>query len=163
MTTATHADQPMPTIQQLIRIELDRGKTVRDLEADSGGEVKFQTFHQLATHPPHQFPKETKTIRGIARALRCSEATVVLAYAAGLGIYISGLSNFALRLPPGVDDLDPQLQDSMVGVIRAAVKSHTAMIVNFSNEPVHNVSVTVEGDKEQAAVAPTKRRARARR
>lgn len=155
----------MPTIGDLIRNELQRGKSVRDLETDSGGQVAFQTFQQLAHRPPRNFPKDPKTVRGMARALQVDEMTVVLAYAAGLGIYISGLSNFALRLPPGVDDLDPQLQDSMVGMIRAAVKSHTAMLVmiNTSDKPVHNVSVTVEGDKEQAAVAPTKRRARARR
>lgn len=114
---------PVPTIRDLIRSALDEGKSVRDLAADSGDRVKFQTFQELANHPPKQFPKDPKTIAGMAGALRVSETTVVLAYAKGLGIGISTDSGFALRLPVGIDTVDPRMQDALIAVARAAVKS----------------------------------------
>lgn len=114
---------PVPTIRDLIHFLLDAGKTVRELAADSGGRVKFQTFQELANHPPKQFPKDNKTIVGMAKALRVSEATVVLAYAKGLGIDVLTDSRFALRLPVGVDAIDPQMQDALIAVARAAVSS----------------------------------------
>lgn len=110
----------MPTIRDLIRAELDRGKSVRDLEIDSGGVVKFQTFQELSNRPPRQFPKSVETIRGMARALRLDETAVVLAYAKGLGIDIRAGSTFALRLPPDVDRMPPQMQNALIAVVRAA-------------------------------------------
>lgn len=111
----------VPTIRDLIRAELDAGKSVRDLEADSGHRVKYQTFQELSNQPPKQFPKEVKTVQGMAQALRCTETAVVLAYAASLGIEVQG-SDFALRLPPGVDDLDHEMKSALVSVVRAATK-----------------------------------------
>lgn len=113
----------VPTIKDLIRVELDSGKSVRDLEVDSGGRVKFQTFQELSNRAPRQFPKAPETIRGMARALQVDETTVVLAYARGLGIDVAAGSMFALRLPPGVDELDPQMQNALIGVVRAAATS----------------------------------------
>jgi hypothetical protein len=119
----------MPTIKDLIRAELDRGKSVRDLEADSDGAVKFQTFQELSSRPPKQFPKSVETIRGMARALRLDETTVVLAYAKGLGIDIHAGSVFALRLPPDVDQLDPQMQNALIAVARAAAQPSNSLQV----------------------------------
>lgn len=109
----------VPTIRELIRAELDAGKSVRDLEADSGHRVKFQTFQELSNQPPRQFPKEVKTIQGMSAALHCTETAIVLAYAASLGIEVQG-SDFALRLPPGVDALDSEMKSALVSVVRAA-------------------------------------------
>jgi hypothetical protein len=113
----------VPTIKELIREALDAGKTVRQLEADSGYLVRFQTFQELANHPPKQFPKHVHTITGVAAALNLSESTVVLAYAAGLGIPVQAGSSFALRLPPDVDTIDLALRDSILQLLRAALQS----------------------------------------
>lgn len=113
----------VPSIKDLIRAALDAGKTVRQLEADSGDRVRFQTFQELSNHPPKEFPKQAKTITGMAAALNISESTVVLAYATGLGVPVSAGPTFALRLPPGVDNLDPSMQDAIIQVARAAVRS----------------------------------------
>lgn len=112
----------VPSIRDLIREALDTGKTVRDLQADSGELVRFQTFQELSRHDPKQFPKDLKTFTGMSAALRVPETTVVLAYAKSIGVDISGASPFALRLPPGVDGLDPDVQDAVVRLIRALLR-----------------------------------------
>lgn len=113
----------VPSIKELITAALDAGKTVRQLEADSGDRVRFQTFQELSKHPPKQFPKYASTIVGMAAALNVSESTVVLAYATGLGIPVSAGPMFALRLPPGVDTIEPAMQDAIIQVARAALQS----------------------------------------
>lgn len=111
----------VPTIRDLVRAALDAGKTVRQLEIDSGGLVRFQTFQELSARPPKQFPKRIDTIIGVATALNVSESTVVLAYAAGLGIPVHAGSTFALRLPPGVDNIELPLQDAILQLMRSAL------------------------------------------
>lgn len=119
----TPKTDPVPTIRDLIRSALDSGRSVRDLEQDSGYRVKFQTFQELANHAPRQFPKETKTITGMAQALNVTEAAVVLAYAKGLGISVDGINNtFALRLPAGIASVEPEMQNAIINMARAAVK-----------------------------------------
>lgn len=113
----------VPSIRELIQAALDAGKTVRQLEADSGYRVRFQTFQNLSKHAPKEFPKHPETIAGMVAALNVSESTVVLAYATGLGIPVDAGSTFALRLPPGVDALDPSMQDAIIRVARAALQS----------------------------------------
>jgi hypothetical protein len=90
------------------------------LKLTHGYRVKYQTFQELSNHPPKQFPKDRKTVAGMARALRCTETAVVLAYARGLGIGVQG-PDLALRLPPGVDDLDREMKAALVSMARAAV------------------------------------------
>jgi hypothetical protein len=110
--------QSVPTIKDLVRHAIDGGKTVRALQADSGDRVRFQAFQELATTAPKGFPKETKTIEGIALALDISEMAVVLAYAQSLGIAVDTDSSFALRLPPGVDGIDGEIQDAIINLTR---------------------------------------------
>lgn len=115
--------EDVPSIKDLIRTELDGGKTVRQLAKDSGGRVQFQTFQNLSRHPPKEFPKDPKTITGMALALGVPETTVVLAYARSLGIGVTADSSFALRLPAAVDRLDPALQDALINLVRAATRT----------------------------------------
>lgn len=129
----------VPSIKELIRAALDAGKTVRQLEADSGDRVRFQTFQELSNHPPKQFPKHAETITGMAAALNISESTVVLAYATGLGVPVSTGPTFALRLPPGVDQLEPAMQDAIIQVARAALQSGTGRPVGAVDEREHPV------------------------
>lgn len=113
----------VPTIRDLIRAAFDEGRSVRDLEQDSGYLVKYQTFQELGTNSPRQFPKETKTITGMAQALNVTETAVVLAYARGLGVPVEAGSNtFALRLPPDVATIEPDMQNALISMIRAAVR-----------------------------------------
>lgn len=115
----------MATISELIQGALDAGRTVRQLAEDSGGRIKFQTFQTLSKAPPKQFPKDPKTITGMSVALKVPESTIVLAYAKGLGVKVTTDSSFALRLPPGVDAIDPALQDAIINLTRAALRSPT--------------------------------------
>lgn len=113
----------VPTIRDLIRSAVDEGRSFRDLEADSGYRVKFQTFQELANHPPAQFPKKVDTITGMAQSLHVTETAVVLAYAKSLGIPVGGVDNtFALRLPAGVATIEPEMQRAIINMARAAVK-----------------------------------------
>lgn len=136
----------VPSIKDLIRAALDTGKTVRQLEADSGDRVRFQTFQELSKHPPKQFPKFAETIAGMATALNVSESTVVLAYATGLGVPVSAGPTFALRLPPGVDDLDPSMQDAIIQVARAALQSGRPRLIDPVTEN--------EGEELSGPLAP---------
>ncbi|MCP2162692.1 hypothetical protein [Williamsia serinedens] len=120
----------MPTIRDLIREALAAGKSVRDLEADSGYQVKFQTFQELSNSAPKQFPKKLETIDGMARALHATESAIVLAYASGLGIPVTSRSDFALRLPAGVDDLDEPMKKALISVVRAALTTGEADAVD---------------------------------
>lgn len=118
----------VPTIKDLIRSELDGGKSVRDLAKDSGERVKFQTFQELSISPPKQFPKDPKTIVGMALALKVSETAIVLAYASSLGITVAAGSNLAMRLPADVDKLSPAMQDAIINLTRAALKAPEAAV-----------------------------------
>lgn len=124
----------MPTIKHLIRCALDEGRTVRDLAHDSNYQVKFQTFQQLSLHPPKQFPKDIKTIDGMAQALRVSRAVIVLAYAESLGVPLENESStFITRLPSDVDQLDIDMQNALIALARAAVKSAGRAVI--ADEP----------------------------
>lgn len=112
----------VPTIRDLIRDALDGGSSVRKLADDSNGLVKFQTFQELSNAAPSQFPKDIKTVRGMASALRVPESTIVLAYAKSLGIDVSVESGIAARMPKGADGLGIEMQNALVSIVRAAVK-----------------------------------------
>lgn len=118
----------VPTIKDLIRSALDSGKSVRELAEDSGQRVKFQTFQELSNHAPKQFPKDPKTITGMALALKVSETAIVLAFASSLGITVTTGSNLAMRLPADVDKLSPEMQDAIVNLTRAALKAPEAAV-----------------------------------
>jgi hypothetical protein len=125
----------VPTIRELIRKALDGGKSVRDLAEDSGYRVKFQTFQDLSNHAPKQFPKDPKTITGMALALKVSETSIVLAYAKSLGITVATGSNLSMRLPADVDKLSPDMQDAIVSVARAALERAPEKPVGSRNLP----------------------------
>lgn len=124
----------VPTIGELINEALD-GSSVRKLEADSGYLVKYQTFQQLSKSAPDGFPKDTKTIRGMAIALKVPESTIVLAYAKGLGVDVSTESGIAARMPRGADALGIEMQNALISVVRAAVKMNGADHVDQPTSP----------------------------
>jgi hypothetical protein len=122
----------VPTIRELIRAALDGGRSVRDLEHDSGYRVKFQTFQHLSVNAPDQFPKKVDTIVGMAEALNVTSTAVVMAYAQSLGIPMEVRSTFAMRLPPDADDLDIEVQNALIAVVRASVRSRRRV---FADKP----------------------------
>lgn len=143
----------VPTIRELIQDAIDSGKSVRDLSAASGDRVKHQTFQELSKRAPKQFPKESKTISGMSAALGYPEATIVLAYAKGLGISVETDSQFALRLPYGVDGLDPEMQSALVSVARAAVNQIGVTNDLTTQAPPTPSSTEAEGENIRAGDA----------
>lgn len=142
---------PVPTIRDLIREALAAGKSVRDLEADSGYQVKFQTFQELSNSAPKQFPKKLETIDGMARALHATESAIVLAYASGLGVPVTSRSDFALRLPAGVDDLDEPMKRALISVVRAALTPGEPDAVDTTPQP-GAPSEADQGEKSDAGM-----------
>lgn len=124
----------VPTIKELIRSALDGGKSVRELAEESGQRVKFQTFQELSNHAPKQFPKDPKTITGMALALKVSETAIVLAFAKSLGITVTTGSNLSMRLPADVDKLSPEMQDAIVSVARAALDARSVVVPDKPKE-----------------------------
>lgn len=140
----------VPTIRELIQEAIDSGRSVRQLAADSGHRVKHQTFQDLSKRSPLQFPKEAKTIAGMSQALGYPESTIVLAYAKGLGINVETDSEFALRLPHGVDGLDPEMQMALVSVARAAVNQIGVTNDLTTQATLTPGTTTAEGEKNGA-------------
>lgn len=145
-------DRPdVSTIKDLIRAALDNGKTVRQLEADSGRRVRFQTFQELSNNAPKNFPRDIHdTITGMALALGVPETTVVLAYAKSLGIHITTGSPFALRIPAGVDRLDPAVQDSFLNLMRNVVRAVETAAESTASGEAHK-GEEVSDDAEPAS------------
>lgn len=138
----------VPTIRELIQRAVDDGKTFRALEAASGDRVKFQTFQNLVHNAPLQFPKDNKTIEGMAAALGVPEATVVLGYAKGLGLDITTDSLFADLLPRGTDELDVEFQNALVSVVRAAIRMQKGVHHAVENETPSGTPPEVDPPKE---------------
>ena len=118
------------TITDLIRAKLDTGKSVRDLARDSGDRVKHQTFDDYSRRAPKSWPKETKTISGMAAALGVTETSIVLAYAASLGVDVAVDSMLAQQLPAATVHLTPQLRNAIVALINAAAAATTEGATN---------------------------------
>lgn len=116
----------MNSITDLIRAQMAvTGRSYRDMEAISekaGYKVRHQTFNDLANRGPEGFPRNVDTVRGIAAALDTTSEAVVLGYAVSLGLPIGERSSFELQLPRRVSDLDPQVANNLVSLIRSILE-----------------------------------------
>lgn len=100
------------------------GWTYRELEARSGGAIKYQRWQQLATGKRiTEFP-EPATLQAIATAIDVDVTAVVIAAAKTIGLQVRPTgSDFATMLPTGVDGIEPEMRDALLRVIRLASKS----------------------------------------
>jgi len=87
----------------------------------AGYKVRHQAFNTLANRGPEGFPRHVETVKGIAVALDLTEEEVLMGYAVSLGIPVRGKSSFETRLPPRVDELDPEIADNLIRLIRSVI------------------------------------------
>ncbi|WP_448222796.1 hypothetical protein [Gordonia iterans] len=110
-----------PTITDLITARREEtGWSYRTLAAAGGNLVSHQQLASLGTAGPREWPKTTDTIAGLAKALDVREDTIVLAFAAALGIKIpTQPSLLAVQLPATTDRLTAAERTHIVGLVRA--------------------------------------------
>lgn len=112
----------MPTIAELITAHMDStGASLGDLSRKSGDVLSVQNLSKIVTKPQRAFPK-LQTARALSDALQVSITTIVLAYAASLGLPVkqSG-SALEVMLPPGTDALTPEDRDAIRAITRALI------------------------------------------
>lgn len=109
-----------PTIRDLIAARVaSTGWSQRELAYASDDMVSHQTVQDLAAAPPKAWPKTNRTILGLARALDVTPETVVLAYAASLGIPVKARQPLiSIQMPPSADTLTAAERNSIVALIR---------------------------------------------
>lgn len=145
----------VPTIAELITAYRDRTGTpsyevmarkVRD-------ELQPNRLHQLHTKPPKTFASP-RTMELLAELLEVPVATIVLSYAASLGVPVRDAApELARRLPPGIDALTQHDEDAVLGVVRALVDARrkaeppdagdakpTADVVNLARPPMPDLT-----------------------
>jgi len=77
----------VPTIAELLLAYRDRtGTSYAEMSRKVGDEITAARMHQLATRPPGQFPKTPRVVELLARLLEVPVTTIVLGFAAGLGV-----------------------------------------------------------------------------
>ncbi|MFC3299604.1 hypothetical protein ACFOD8_08270 [Arthrobacter agilis] len=151
----------MQSISELLRSEKDAsGLSYRDLverASKAGYSLKFQYVNELVVSGPKSWPKNPDTFRALAAILRVSEKSVVLAYAASLGLDVTdSTSPFATRLPAGTEKLSPSMQDALIAVVRAATQEEgdgnvsTAPITRAGESPAPSDEAT-QDDVDLAA------------
>lgn len=115
----------VPTIAELLLAYRDRtGTSYAEMSRKVGDEITAARMHQLATRPPGQFPKTPRVVELLARLLEVPVTTIVLGFAAGLGLDVRpGSGLLAQALPPGVDDLPGHDRDAVIAVARALVRA----------------------------------------
>ncbi len=94
------------------------------------------------------------TIRGLAHALNLPEVTIVLGFAAEIGIDVAG-ARFAERLPPNVDTLPEHQLDALTNLIRAMLRSDDQLTVTDANTALPSVS---DSDVLSGRVKPGRQR-----
>ncbi len=141
----------VPTIAELLLAYRDRtGASYAEMARKVGDELTPARMHQLTTEPPKQFPKLPRTVALLADMLEVPVTTVVLAFAAGLGIPVnSSDSLLALTLPPGTDDLTGEDRNAIVAVTRQlldarkaarAVPEHRGELIDLARPPAPDLS-----------------------
>lgn len=113
----------MPTIAELLLAYRDRtGDSYADMSRKVRHELHISRLQQLATAPPKEFPKQPRTVELLAELLEVPVTTIVLGFAAGLGIPVSHTGSMLERtLPPGTDSLTAEDREAIRAVTRALV------------------------------------------
>lgn len=118
----------VPTIAELLLAYRDRtGDSYADMSRKVRNEIHISRLQQLATAPPREFPKQPRTVELLAELLEVPITTIVLGFAAGLGIPVSHTGSMLERtLPPGTDSLTAEDREAIRAVTRALVDARTA-------------------------------------
>ena len=102
------------------------GRSYAELSRDGGGTPSPQRWQQMVALEPKTFP-ESPAIRGMARALRVTERTIIMSAAEGLGFEVAqSESGFILGLPGGYEQLPPSDWSVIWSVIQALVDARRA-------------------------------------
>lgn len=128
---ARHAhSSDVPTIASLLNNYRDRtGASYKDMSRRSGDVLTVARLQQLATAPPKEFPKHTRTMEALASLLEVPLATIVLAFAAGLGMPVRDSGPLlALSLPPGTDNLTDRDRDAILAVTRQLIAARSRQV-----------------------------------
>ena len=104
------------TLSELI-VRLADGRSNVALSADCGGVPARSRLNQLINRELIEFPS-VEIINGLARGLRVSPETVILACATSLGFRVGQPSRLARLLPP-TDDLNDEQVNAVLAVARA--------------------------------------------
>lgn len=122
---SSEASEDRSSIGELILAERrSSGASYRELAAraeQAGFSIKFQYLNELAKSGPKGWPKNPDTFRALALILKLPVRTIVLAYAASLGLDVENPeSKLAEQLPVNTRDLSDDMTDALLHVIRAA-------------------------------------------
>ncbi|WP_100499399.1 hypothetical protein [Geodermatophilus chilensis] len=125
----------MPTIAELLLAYRDRtGASYAEMARKVGDELTPSRMHQLATAPPQQFPKRARTVEALAELLEVPVTTIVLAFAAGLGIPVQQSGTVLEQtLPPGTDVLTDEDRQAVRGIVRALVRARRNALVHHAS------------------------------
>jgi hypothetical protein len=143
------SDSPdVPTIAELLLNYRDRtGASYGDMSKQVNGALSTQRIQQLTTAPPKEFPKRQRTIELFAELLQLPISTIVLAYAAGLGLPVKQAGSLlAISLPPGTDNLTDRDQAAILSVTRQLIEARReadqagGQVVNLARPPAPDFS-----------------------
>ncbi|MCW2902894.1 MAG: hypothetical protein JWO67_5159 [Streptosporangiaceae bacterium] len=112
----------MPTIAELLQAYMDStGDSLRDIQRRSNGVLTSQNVAKIRTVPRKAFP-DPRTAEALSDLLQVSVTTIVLAYAASLGLpVVQGGSTLETMLPPGTDSLTPEDRDAIRAITRQLI------------------------------------------
>lgn len=115
----------VPTIAELLSDYRDRtGHSYGDMARKVRDEIRGNRLQQLVTAAPKAFP-ETRTVELLSELLDLPVTTIVLAFAAGLGIPVTQ-DPTPVVLPPGTDTLAPEDKQAIRAITRALIVARNA-------------------------------------
>lgn len=113
----------VPTFAELLSQYRDQtGASYEDMSDQVHGAIAPAWFEKLHKNQIKSFPRKAATVQHLADLLHVPVVTILLAYAATLGIPVSqSSSRLANTLPPGSDILDSRDVEAVRAVIRQLV------------------------------------------
>lgn len=134
----------MPTIGELIQARMDStGASYGDLSRKANHALGVQHLQKLVTQPIKEFPKP-RTVELLADLLELPATTIVLSFAAALGLPVSQAGPaLANALPPGTDVLTGEDRDAVRVLLRQLVDARQragGKLVDLARPPQPDLS-----------------------